>query len=215
VLLVSHLVYCVLLFSSTFRSPCFALPWSPSPGLHLSVSLSPGPRLRLSVSLPLSPCLPCLALFWPPSPSVALLRHPFPCLSCLPSLDLSRFPPSPSLGLPPLPSPGLPPSTSLSAPFSWLPTLSHPCLRPPSLSLPLPPSPDFKWQSNIDPSTLCNFGSRYVMTSPVQVVLPQTAPAPFTHSSNPNPSSSIPSFTTHVSLPKDAPIIPNPLIIYP
>jgi hypothetical protein len=37
--------------------------------------------------------------------------------------------------------------------------------------------------------------------------------SPFAHSAN--PSSSFPSFTTRVSLPKDTPVIPNPPIAYP
>ena len=44
----------------------------------------------------------------------------------------------------------------------------------------------------------------------------QTAPAPFTRCSNPNTSSSIPSFTARVTLPsRDAPVIPSPPITSP
>ncbi|KAH9171435.1 hypothetical protein EDB89DRAFT_2070756 [Lactarius sanguifluus] len=68
---------------------------------------------------------------------------------------------------------------------------------------------------NVDPSTLRDFESRvrhdFAGSGPYPtVVLPQTAPAPFAHSAN--PSSSIPSFTARVSLPKDAPVIPSPPI---
>src|SRR6266702_1741070 len=47
------------------------------------------------------------------------------------------------------------------------------------------------------------------------VVLPQTVPVPFAHSANPNTSSSFPPFTAHISLSKDAPVIPSPPITYP
>ncbi|KAH9057073.1 hypothetical protein EDB83DRAFT_2316050 [Lactarius deliciosus] len=72
-----------------------------------------------------------------------------------------------------------------------------------------------EWQLNVDPSTLRDFESRvrhdFAGAGPYPtVVLPQTAPAPFAHSAN--PSSSIPSFTARVSLPKDAPVIPSPPI---
>ncbi|KAH9057673.1 hypothetical protein EDB87DRAFT_1578552 [Lactarius vividus] len=72
-----------------------------------------------------------------------------------------------------------------------------------------------EWQLNVDPSTLRDFESRvrhdFAGPGPYpSVVLPQTAPAPFAHSAN--PSSSIPSFTARVSLPKDAPVIPSPPI---
>jgi hypothetical protein len=78
-----------------------------------------------------------------------------------------------------------------------------------------------EWQLNVDPSTLRDFESRvrhdFAGPGPYPtVVLPQTAPAPFAHSANQNPGSSIPSFTTRVvSLPKDAPVIPSPQITYP
>lgn len=77
-----------------------------------------------------------------------------------------------------------------------------------------------EWQLNVDPTTLRDFESRvrhdFAGPGPYPtVVLPQTAPAPFTHSTNPIPSTSIPSFTTRVSLPKDAPVIPSPPITYP
>jgi hypothetical protein len=65
--------------------------------------------------------------------------------------------------------------------------------------------------------------SHSASTSPASLVLPQTLPnvhldvshGQWHYFSNPNPSSSVPSFTTRISLPKDAPIIPNPPITYP
>jgi hypothetical protein len=63
--------------------------------------------------------------------------------------------------------------------------------------------------NDIDPSTL-ESRVRHDFAGPEPhptVVLPQTAPAPFTHY--------IPSLTTHVSLLKYAPIIPSPPIAYP
>jgi Cyclin, N-terminal domain len=83
-----------------------------------------------------------------------------------------------------------------------------------------------EWQLNVDPTTLRDFESRvrhdFAGPGPYPaMVLPQSAPAPFAHpsaSSNVNSSSScsIPSFTTRVSLPKDAPpVVPSPAIPYP
>jgi len=80
-----------------------------------------------------------------------------------------------------------------------------------------------EWQLNVDPTTLRDFESRvrqdFAGPGPYPaVVLPQSAPAPFTHpnASNSSSSSSIPSFTTRVSVPKDAPpVVPSPAIAYP
>jgi hypothetical protein len=73
-----------------------------------------------------------------------------------------------------------------------------------------------EWQLNVEPTTLRDFQSRvqhdFAGPGPYPaVVLPQPAPAPFTHQSASN-SSSIPSFTPRVPMPKDAPVVPSPSI---
>ncbi|KAI9508822.1 hypothetical protein F5148DRAFT_979263 [Russula earlei] len=77
-----------------------------------------------------------------------------------------------------------------------------------------------EWQLNVDASTLRDFQCRvqhdFAGPGPYPpVVLPQPAPAPFTHQSASNVNSTgstIPSFTPRVPLPKDAPVIPSPSI---
>ncbi|KAF8500503.1 hypothetical protein F5888DRAFT_1881058 [Russula emetica] len=80
-----------------------------------------------------------------------------------------------------------------------------------------------EWQLNVDPTTLHDFQARvqqdFAGPGPYPpMVLPQPAPAPFSHQStgnNINPSmgsSSIPAFASCVPLSKDAPVIPSPSI---
>jgi hypothetical protein len=77
-----------------------------------------------------------------------------------------------------------------------------------------------EWQLNVDPTTLRDFQARvqqdFSGPGPYpQVVLPQPAPAPFTHQSTSHlnsSSTSIPSFAPRVPLPKDAPVVPSPSI---
>ncbi|KAH9961122.1 hypothetical protein BC827DRAFT_1260608 [Russula dissimulans] len=77
-----------------------------------------------------------------------------------------------------------------------------------------------EWQLNVEPSTLRDFQSRvqhdFAGPGPYPaVVLPQPAPAPFTHQSssvNSSTGSLIPSFAPRAPLPKDVPVIPSPSI---
>ena len=73
-----------------------------------------------------------------------------------------------------------------------------------------------EWQLSVDLTTLCDFERcvHHDFAGPgpyPTVVLPQTAPAPFTHSSNPSPSHSLPPFAACVGLPSQDPlVIPGP-----
>jgi len=79
-----------------------------------------------------------------------------------------------------------------------------------------------EWQLNVDPTTLRDFQARvqhdFAGPGPYPpTVLPQPAPAPFTHQSstgniNSSTGTSIPAFAPRVPLPKDAPVIPSPSI---
>lgn len=79
-----------------------------------------------------------------------------------------------------------------------------------------------EWQLNVDPTTLRDFQARvqldFAGPGPYPpMVLPQPAPAPFSHQStgnniNSSTGSSIPAFTSRGHLSKDAPVIPSPAI---
>jgi hypothetical protein len=79
-----------------------------------------------------------------------------------------------------------------------------------------------EWQLNVDPTTLRDFQTRvqadFAGPGPYPpMVLPQPAPAPFSHQStgnniNSSTGGSIPAFASRVPLSKDAPVIPSPSI---
>jgi hypothetical protein len=79
-----------------------------------------------------------------------------------------------------------------------------------------------EWQLNVDPTTLRDFQARVQLDFAGQgpyppMVLPQPAPAPFSHQSagnniNSSTGSFILAFASRAPLSKDAPVIPSPAI---
>ena len=138
-----------------------------------------------------------------------------------------RFPPIRMPRHPPFPRTGAPPSTTQTqaGPLNCLYPSPHAaaCIRDICRAVPSSTSLGpmeremcsyLDWQLDVDPTTLRDFQARvqldFAGPGPYPpMVLPQPAPAPFSHQST---GSSIFAFTPHVPLSKDAPVILSPPI---